>query len=137
MLTDLQKDRVKFHLDYLTALGLLELDRDVKILILNPNEQLALVGTIPDPVPDPVPDTLVVFEGVPIATRTSALGKVEIAFSKLSPDTIDDSLFVEQAGKVTLRGSELAKRRSLYVQMVKYLAQLIGASDPFGERVGW
>ena len=132
MLTELQKERISFHLDYVAARYLLAITRDNLILTLNTSQQLSLVGPDEEDVPL---DNKLDFEGIYLCSKTSMLGKVELAFSKLSPDTIEESLYVSSAGTVTLRGNELSKREALYLSMVSYLNQLVGGSK-HNKRVG-
>lgn len=131
-LTTLQNERIAFHLDYVRASYLLSLDREISIGSLNESQVLGTVG------PDLAtldPASIFVFEGQNLCSTTSLLGKVERAFANLDPSVIEDSLFVSQAGSVSLRGSELQKREALYLRLVKYLAQIVGASSK--NRVGW
>jgi hypothetical protein len=132
-LTELQKERISFHLDYCSARYLLQITQDNILLTINDSQKLALVGQDID---DLLPASIFSFEGIPLCSTTSALGKVERAFATLDPTTIEDSLYVSQAGSVSLRGTELKKREDLYLAMVKYLTQLIGEPGQ-KSRVGW
>jgi len=131
-LTSLQRERISFHLDYTASRYLLAVSRDILVLTLNADQELALIGQ------DLIgldPDEIFEFHGVPLCTNQSALGKVERAFNKLSSDIIEESLYVAEAGSVKLRANELAKREALYLKQVEHLAQLIGGT--FGsDRVG-
>lgn len=131
-LTDLQKERISFHLDYVERKYLLAISRDTLILTLNDSQKLALVG---QDLTGLDASEIYVFHGVDLCTNISQLGKVERAYEQLDPDVISDSLFVSQAGSVTLRGNETSNRLSLYKLMVKKLAQLIGGMDS-SSRVG-
>ena len=132
-LTDLQAERVAFHLDYVTRDYLAQIGRDDLTLALNESQRLGLVG--PEDLSMLPQDEVVSLEGVDLATKTSMLGKVEMAFANLTPTIIDDSLYVSVAGSVTLRGSEVMKREQLYKTLVRYMAQLIGGT--VDRRVGW
>lgn len=136
-LTELQNNRIAFHLDYVRPGNLLELDRDISVLTLTDNQILQVVGKpYTDGLSYPTDDDMVFFEGDPLATKTSALGRVELAFNNLSPDVISDTLFVKKAGKVELRKDELKARNRLYKELVSQLNQLVGGSDKY-DRVGF
>lgn len=129
MLTDLQKARIAYHLDFVEPESLLEISQDLAVTTMSPEKELAAVG--PASPADPL-----TFEGQPLCSKTSALGLVELAHAKLSPEVIDDSLLVRQAGKVSLRSDELKARERLYSRLVDSLAQLVGYTSQAG-RVGF
>ncbi len=131
-LNALQQSRVAFHLDFVSPSNLLALDRDIATILLSPEQQLAVVGQDPAPVGSEFE-----FEGEYLCTKTSALGRCELAYSQLSPEVIGDSLLVKQAGKVTLRSDELSARQALYNRQVEQLAQVIGAAKIGINRVGF
>lgn len=120
MLTSLQKSRTRFHLGYPDDQihgPTLEIEQNLVLDRLNPNVELALRG-------DSLAQT-VDFQGETLCAPNSLLDFLEIALSRLSPTTIDDSLFVSQAGSVTLRRDELQARTRLYRSLQKQLASLL------------
>jgi hypothetical protein len=129
-LTDLQRSRIEFHCDLDSTRGLLALSFNIKSTSFSEVKLLQIVGQLVGA----DPDNLFVYEGVSLCTLTSALGACELAHSKLSPQTIDDSLLVRSAGKVNLRSDELKARRQLYNQTVEYLKQLIGLNSDSASR---
>lgn len=132
-LTDLQKSRIAFHLDYFNPNYMLQITRDSLLLTLDPTQELQLVGlgNFTDPTQD------IYIEEEFVCSKTSILGRVELAFNNLNSEVIEDSLYVSQAGQVTLRGNELRKRTELYEKMVSFLSQFVGGTDPNGwGRVG-
>lgn len=133
-LTDLQKERVTYHLDFVASNFILKVDKTIAIITLNDSQKLALVG---QELNELTSDEAFYFEGSFLCSNSSLLGKVERAYAKLDPDIIDNSLFVESAGSVTLRGTELRKREELYRNLVSKMAQLIGANNPSLNRVGF
>ena len=108
MLSALQKSRVRFHLGYPQndAGGLIEVLEELTLDRLDPQVEFALVG-------NPAADQWV-YLGEDLAAWDSHLAIVESAYAKLAPKTIDDSLFVKQAGSVTLRTDEYRARRQQY-----------------------
>lgn len=129
-LTQLQKDRIAFHLDLWTPFSLLTIDRDVTFLSLSSNEQLFLVG------PES-PENPYYIEGEFLCSESSILGKCEVAYNKLNATTIDNSSLVVKAGKVELRGNELEKRKQVYRETLQALAKIMGYTDKGGSRVGY
>jgi hypothetical protein len=120
MFTDLQKSRVRFHLGYPNdqiAGPRLEIEQNLVLNSLHPDTILAVAG-------DPFNQS-VMFEGLELCSPTSLLGRLESAFAKLGPNTIDDSLFVQSAGKVNLRSDELRARLALYNQYQDELARVL------------
>lgn len=130
MLTELQKSRISFHLDYFNPDFMLQITRDTLILTLSSVQELQLVGIAPDPLPTVPSDPYVFIGGVYLCRSDSLLGQVEKAYNKLNSDVIEESLYVVTAGKVTLRSNELTNRTNLYNKQVAFLAQLVGGSDP-------
>jgi len=129
MLTEIQKARVRFHLGYPSDRpGLLEVQQQLILNTLAPVTETQLIGDISDP-SGPVIDV----SGLVLAHESSMLGRVELAYLRLSPTVIDDSLFVESAGAVVLRRDELRARQALYDTMVDQLAQLLDV-DVFGRQ---
>lgn len=134
MLSDLQKARILFHLDLPSQMNdLLSVDREILITQVSATLELQLVGNLASA----DPENIYVYEGTPLATLESILGRVERAYDKLSPTTIDDSLFVKKAGAVELTSTEIRQRRKLYLTLVEYLAQTLGALSLGGSRVGF
>ena len=129
-LTELQRSRLEFHCDLDSTRGLLALSFNIRATTFSTVKLLQLVGDISAA----QPENLVLYEGVAFCTTSSALGTTEIAYSKLSPNVIDDSLLVKSAGKVVLRGDELKARERLYKKQVEHLKQLIGMQDSVGSR---
>lgn len=120
MLSEVQKARTRFHLGYPNdqiSGPSLEVQQNLLLDRLAEMTELGLVG-------DPTAQT-VEFQGLPLCAPGSALDRLEIAWSNLGPDTIDDSLFVQSAGSVALRRDELAARRSLYRELQNQLATLL------------
>ena len=82
---------------------------------------------------------LVVSEGETLATSGSLLGKLEVAYAKLSPETIEASLFVSTAGKINLRPNELRNRKKLYGWLTDELAKALGVPKYYqpNQRAGY
>jgi hypothetical protein len=119
-LTELQKARVRFHLGYPTNLETLpglKLQQKLLLANLDASVELSLVG-------DPLADWLE-FEGQPLCSNSSVLGRLENAWVKLGPGTIEDSLFVSKAGNINLRTDELRARKSLYQSLVDDMSRLL------------
>jgi hypothetical protein len=131
MLTELQKERISFHLGYDSARSMLTIERSPLLIRLSDEQEFMLVGAQPCP-----HDQAFLYMDVELCDRRSFLGQVEEAYTKLCADVIDDSLYVAQAGSVTLRSNELTKRRALYQSLVDDLARTVGGS-PAGDRVGF
>lgn len=120
MLTDLQKSRTRLHLGYPDDQlhgPTLEIEQNLVLDRLNTNVELALRG-------DPATQTIE-FQGEILCSPNSLLDFLEIALSRLGPTTVDDSLFVSQAGSVTLRRDELQARTKMYRSLQKQLASLL------------
>jgi len=135
MISNLQKIRIEFHLGLLGPLDPVNfraVQRDFVLTGLDPDIELSLVG-------DPLSTDMVVFEGQNLASKSSLLGRAELAFSVLGPQTIDASLYVSKAGSVELRGNELKNRKDLYREIVKQLAYLLGVGPDNSDsgRVGY
>lgn len=125
-LTDLQKDRIAYHLDLGQPQSFIEISRNIRIATITPERELMVIGNL-----DTAPvDQIYTYMGTNLATLNSSLGKCEVALDKLNPQNVDDSLLVKQAGKVVLREDELNARQKLYKQTVKELAQAVGATFP-------
>lgn len=133
MLTNLQRDRIAFHMDFDAKHGLWTVDTANRLTTLNPDRELTIVGNLEDA----LPENTFTLEGIPLCTLTSILGRCELAFSRLSPETIDDSLLVREAGKVKLRSDELGARTKLYESHVFDLFKAVGAVDHGMDRAGW
>lgn len=118
MLTEFQKSRVRFHLGYpqQDSMGIIEVLEELTLDRLAPMVELSLVGELSE-------HTLVL--GQPLAAPGSMLANVEAAYAKLGPGTIDDSLFVSQAGSVTLRRDEYRARRQQYDGLRSDMAVLL------------
>ena len=132
-LTDAQKHRISFHLNFVKPNSLLAIDKFFTVNQLDANQEISLVGFNLSNQP---PEAVILFGAETLCTRVSLLGKVELAFEKLSPEVVDDSLFVSKAGSVNLRGNELLNRRNLYEQLVEYMGQLIGSKEN-SARIGY
>lgn len=119
-LTDVQKARTRFHLGYPNdqiSGPLLEVQQNLVLGNLAAQTELALVG-------DPNNQT-VEFEGQPLCSPSSLLGRVEEAWNQLSPTVISDSLFVKSAGSVILRSDEVKARRAFYDELRDQLVVLL------------
>jgi len=132
-LSTLQKERIAYHLDFVRSEYIPRISANSILITASPSQELALVG--PD-LGTLDPAEIFVFEGSDLCSNSSMLGKVERAFSKIDPATIEDSLYVQVAGSVTLRGNELKNRENLYKTLVKKLSKLMGDSVALN-RVGW
>lgn len=132
-LTELQKERISYHLGYVARKYYLQVSQDTALIVLNPSQKLALVGK---DLEELTSDEIYIFEGVELCSNTSALGKVERSYQNLDPSVIDDSLFVSQAGSVSLRGNELSNREKLYKTLVRNLDRVLTGNSG-NSRVGW
>jgi hypothetical protein len=120
MLSDVQRARVRFHLGYPNdqiSGPSLEVQQNLLLDRLAPMTELGLIG-------DPT-DQTEEFQGLPLCAPGSQLDRLEQAWGNLGPATIDDSLFVQSAGSVSLRRDELQARRSLYREQQEHLATLL------------
>lgn len=129
MLTPLQLSRITFHLggpvdDTRTPF---EAARGFTLANLSPEVELAAVGVVGGP-------GVVLFEGETLCSPTSALGRCEASWDRLSPSVIEESLFVSSAGEVTLRPHELRNRSELYKATVDSLGRLLGIEVNQGYR---
>lgn len=127
MLTAIQKSRVRFHLGYPNDQirgPLLEIAQKLVLGNLPPETELAIAG-------NPAEQT-VEFQGEVLCAADSLLERLEVAWSNLGPGTIDDSLFVSQAGSAYLRRDELKARKALYAEIRKQLATLLDV-ELFGD----
>ena len=123
-LTELQKTVIRLHLGYVGVTPLISrLEIQARLILdsLTPEIELILVGDLIAT----TTDEQVFREGNAIATKGSILGKTEIAHQKLTPDVIDDSLLVNTVGTIKLRGNELRKRRQLYNNLRRELANTL------------
>jgi hypothetical protein len=123
-LTEIQKTRIRFHLGYLwnlNPLSTMPMEERLRLSAL-PIEIIRLVvGDVE------LPDaSLVLIEGITVCTTGSILGKVELAYANISPQTIDASLFVAEAGKTKLRGNELSNRARFYKELACELSKALG-----------
>ena len=136
-LNENQKARIRFHLGYywnLPPLAKIEPEERLRLGAL-PIEVIRLtVGDI-----DREGADLVVSEGETLATSGSLLGKLEVAYAKLSPETIEASLFVSTAGKINLRPNELRNRKKLYGWLTDELAKALGVPKYYqpNQRAGY
>ena len=120
MLTDIQKARTRFHLGYPNDQihgPTLEVEQNLVLGNLAPMTELGLVG-------DPDNQTIE-FQGLALCAPNSLLARLEAAWDNISADVISDSLFVSQAGSVTLRKDELRARMQLYNQIQSDLSNLL------------
>lgn len=120
MLTELQKSRVRFHLGYPNDQIVgprLEVEQNLVLGNLNPLTELALVGD--------QGGVRYLFFSQDLCSEGSLLHKLEVAHDKLSPQVIEDSLFVQGAGSVTLRRDELQARKELYRFLQQELEKLL------------
>lgn len=131
MLTEFQKSRVRFHLDYVQSdvSGLYEVVQELQLDRLSDEVLLALVGPSDDPSPQ-------MYVGQSVGSSEALLARLETAYSNLSPSVIDDSLFVSQAGSVTLRRDELQARKRLYRSLQRDLATLVDVREKVSYDIG-
>lgn len=117
MLTNLQKSRIKYHLNitYRTAYEELEADFRLQLNNINPERELAIVGN--------QTNLNYSFQGQPLCESGSLLHRIEVAYSRISPDVIDTTLFVKATEEITLNPNELRLRLRLYHQLVDQLKQ--------------
>lgn len=124
-LTELQSSRIDFHLDLDSNRSLLTISKNIREKTFDQPTLLALVGDLTTA----SPSEIIEFGGVQLCTAESTLGRCEVSLKATGPATINNTLFVKQAGKVTLRGDELKARKQLYKAMVAELKQLVGYSS--------
>ena len=127
MLTEVQKARTRFHLGYPNDQihgPAIEVYQNLVLGNLAPMTELALVG-------DPNNQT-VTFQGLFLCAPDSLLDSLELAWAAMGPNNISDTLFVSQAGSVTLRRDELKARRELYDELKGQLSTLLDV-ELFGE----
>jgi hypothetical protein len=122
ILSDLQRSRLNYHLDLDSDQSLLAVSFSLRSAQFDQSKLLAIVGDLSIASPA---DTVYVGT-VALCTTGSALGRCEVAKSNLGPSTIDNSLLVQSAGKVTLRRDELTARKQVYKEMVAQLKQEAG-----------
>ena len=122
ILSDLQRSRLNYHLNIDSDQSLLAVSFSVRSAQFDQSKLLAIVGDLSLTSPA---DTVYV-DTVALCTTGSALGRCEVAKSNLGPSTIDNSLLVQSAGKVTLRRDELTARKQVYKEMVAQLKQEAG-----------
>ncbi|CBA17892.1 virion structural protein [Acaryochloris phage A-HIS2] len=124
-LTDLQKSRIKFHL------GLSEGEPSITALLqdrgllLDSLSQAAEDQIIGDIVTDPADPTHLTIAGNVVAQQGSILGNLEKCFQNLSPDIVDPSTFVYQAGDVKLNPNEFRNRGNIYEYWRELLARIL------------
>lgn len=121
-LSELQKARTRFHLGYPNDQikgPVTEIQQHLVLGNLNSQTELALIGD-----PSSVGDRYL-FLGQDLCQQGSLLYKLELAYDRCGPDTVDDSLFVRSAGSVQLRSDELQARRALYQSLRKDLENLL------------
>ena len=123
--TEDQKMRIRFHLGYRASIAAEWLEHRNNLL-LDITESDVIWNVVGDPAVEP----RLTYQGEPLCHEDSVLGRCELAWSKLSPATIDDSLFVSAAGLVALRGNEVILRRQLYRVMVEELSAALDI-EPF------
>jgi hypothetical protein len=123
VLTELQKSRIRYHLDvtYRTAYDEVEANFRLQLDNIDPERELALVGN------QATKDYS--YLGVPLCQVGSILYKVEKAFENLSPDVIDTTLFVKATEEITLNANELRKRQQFYDAMVSQLRNSFNLPD--------
>jgi len=125
-LTDLQKERIIFHLDFQKGQNdILKIGFSVNLDTFSATQERLLVGTLAGA----LTANIVVLDQENLCTKESILGRVEQAFSKLDSDTIDNSQFVMEAGKVKLNPQEAKLRQQFYEQKVRELERALGYSE--------
>lgn len=111
MLTNHQKACVLLHLQSIWT----QLDtRAIPWDSLTQEGEAFLVGVLTD---QPVSQG-----GQVVASRSSILGRVVVAYDALHPDTTDVTTYVKSAGSVTLNPGELANRKKVYDGQVRAMA---------------
>lgn len=123
--TELQKDRIRFHLklpsnlnpEFLELLNEYSLDTGLRVDTI-----FQVVG---EELEVPPQSDRILLLGDDLCQEGSILANIEAAYTNLQPGTISDSLFVSQAGSVTLRKDELRARRQLYNSLLDDLYNLL------------
>lgn len=139
-LTELQRDRIKYHLGLSAtepSITTFLQDRGLIFENVTPSIESYLIGDITT---NPVEETHFYIAGVPIAAEYSILWEVETAHRRMGSEQIDPSLFVSVAGSVKLRSNELVKRRQLYDHWRNQLALVMNhrvVDNNCGGRVGY
>lgn len=128
--TEYQKSRIALHLGFANPSNLSQLDLQVSITTMTANQELSIIGDMTDT------DNLLTVNGVILCHNDSILGRVERAYANISPDIIEESLYVSKAGDAVLRGNELSNRQALYDYLREQLAIAMNAVIS-GNRVGW
>ena len=104
-----------------TSYRVAETERHLLLESLSAATLLILIGDVSDP----LDDTHLFFQKQLLAAQGSMLATVETAYLKINPVDIDSSLQVLQVGKITLRGTELMRRRELYDYFREQMAVLL------------
>lgn len=129
-LTETQQERISFHLDIYNDYNLLSVTLNVRQLDYSPEKEKSIVGNLSTA----DTDEILTHMGESLCTKDSVLGRVEIAYRKLSPDNVDDSLLVKKAGNVELRSDEYRARKRVYQEKVKELKRITGYADLGNDR---
>jgi len=124
-LTETQQERISFHLDIYNDYNLLAVTLNVRQLDYSLEKEKSIVGNLSTA----DVDDILTHMGVSLCTKDSVLGRVELAYRKLSPENVDDSLLVKKAGNVELRSDEYRARKHLYLETVKELKRITGYAD--------
>jgi hypothetical protein len=130
-----QRSRIKYHLDQLIPERWVAGLNEPSYFANNnysPEIELIVVGDLtiaPPPVGTAENDFLdgpAFYQGVLIAQPQSILWGCEVCDIKMNPINVDASLFVQSAGKVKLRGDEIAARDEMYQRYREKLAGTLG-----------
>lgn len=124
-ITKTQIDRLNYHLDLDSEYGLLEVTLNVRTRQLSEERMKTIFGDMASA----DTDEILIQNGNSLCTKDSILGRVELAYRKLSPDNVDDSLLVSKAGNIQLRPDEYKARKKLYKEMVNELKRATGYAD--------
>jgi len=134
-----QKARLKFFLDYSRDEGdYWAVVEQTKITNLSAEQELILFGDLTTGTHgridlENMPD-IIAISGVPVATPDSVMGRLEVAWFKLTLQ--EESMYVKKAGSVELNAAEGMYRRKYFQERLEELYQLIGKPSST-QRVGW
>lgn len=125
-LTELQKRRIIFHLDFQRGQNdVLKLSFSIDLDLVDATDERIIVGTVSTA----LAADKIIYDGEDLCTLESILGRVEQAFAKLDSRTIDNSQFVLAAGKVKLNSSEARLRQQFYEAKILELSKALGYSE--------
>ena len=137
--TPLQETRIRHHLGYMQKLRPQESPffDSVYLFAFNLTSEVVynVVGNfaLPPVLDDPDGINDLYLHDQRLASPYSLLWECETGFRAMSPSNIDASLFVKQAGKVTLLADELENRKQLYLYWCGELAKHLDLKGNFAE----